>query len=199
MQRSRFLGGATAIALGLTLFGLTEARAGYTVQLESITPEGGNFRYSYSASITDQDEIANGDFFAIFDFNGYVSGSIMADEPDFVGTVQNTGPINPPDVVLSDPDNPNVENLVFTYTGGAPIPGAIVLFGFSALSIYDQTTQDQFDGRNTKIVDGTPVDSVGFVDVPMVTAVPEPASFVLAGLAGGAGLLFMRRRKVQTV
>src|SRR4051794_23590854 len=110
---------------GLVLLALAsgQAHAGFTVSLDPGSPTGaGPYTYSYTATIPVGDQIAAGDFFRIYDFNGYVDGSITA-PAGWTPSVALVNATPPPNVFLSHADDPTIPNLVFTYTGAAPIPG----------------------------------------------------------------------------
>jgi len=165
------------------------ARAGFTISLDPGSPTGaGPFTYSYTAELAPGDVIGTGDFFRIYDFAGYVPGSIAA-PAGWTASVANSNPTPPPNVILSHGDDAAVPNLIFTYNG-APISPASVS-GFTAQSTlgFLGAIKD-FAGRLRK-EDGTPVDSVGDVRVP--GPVPEPAS-VVSLLFGGAFFAFAGRR-----
>ena len=178
----------------VALLGMNRAEAGFTIDLSSESGSG-PFTYTYTASIDSSDSIVSGNFFRVYDFGGYVSGSIVA-PAGWTATTALLNPTPPPNVVLTHGDDPAITNLIFTYTGSTPIDGATtpVITGFTAQStIGSGTTIKDFVGRATDTVGGAFVDSVGDVTVPAV--VPEPSSFVLLGL-GGVGVvgLLARRR-----
>jgi hypothetical protein len=182
------------VAGALLLLGTiaSPARAGFTITLAPGSPIGaGPFTYSYTATIPAGDQIAAGDFFRIYDFNGYVAGSITAPNADWTASVASSNPTPPPNVILSHGDDPAIPNLVFTYTGAAPIIGAATIPGFTAQSTFGFLGAiKDFAGRDRKS-DGSFVDSVG--DVRVQGPVPEPAS-VVSLLFGGAVIAFAGRR-----
>jgi len=177
----------TAVLAGAGLLGAgaSDARAGFTITLDVGSPTGsGPYTYNYTATIPDGDEIRNGDFFRIYDFYGYVSGSISAPS-GWLPTVQNATSTPPPNVILSHGDDPNVPNLIFTYNPTVVVTGPTSISGFRAQSSFPLPpggTIKDFVGRDTKSTGptaGTPVDSIGDVRVP---AVPEPTSVLSSGL-----------------
>jgi hypothetical protein len=181
MQRYGKVGFAAAVLTGLGLLALGggQARAGFTVTLDSGSPTGsGPFTYSYTASIPDGDQINPGNFFRIYDFAGYVAGTVTA-PAGWVATTNNTDPVPPPSVILSHGDDPTVPNLTFTYNGTSPIVGATSISGFTAQSTFPlQGAIKDFVGRDTKSTGptaGSAVDSVGDIRVP---GVPEPSAVV---------------------
>jgi len=167
------------------------ARAGFTITLDPGSPTGaGPFTYAYTATIPVGDQIGTGDFFRIYDFNGYVAGSIAA-PAGWTASIASSNPTPPPNVILSHGDDPAIPNLIFTYTGAAPIIGAATISGFTAQSTFGFLGAiKDFAGRDRK-ADGSFVDSVGDVRVP--GPVPEPAS-VVSLLFGGALIAVAGRR-----
>lgn len=119
-------GGAAALALAV---GAT-ASGGLLPLSATVVPDGDNYRYTYGVMLTSNSTLQNGDVFVIYDFNGFQEGSNL--QPggfDFM--TLNTGG-NPGRTVPND--NPDMPNLVWTYTGDTPLIGQIGLGNFSALS-----------------------------------------------------------------
>jgi hypothetical protein len=193
---------ATLAVTGFFATGGTDVHAGYNVTLTSAVPIGSNFTYSYDAAITaNQEQIASGNFFRIYDFAGYIPGSATA-PANWTVTVANSNPTPPPAVILQYGDDPNIPNITFTYTGSVPLTGPVSLGDFTIQSIYSSgsmTTKD-FVGQSTNIgtTSASLLDSRGDVAVPSL--VPEPSSVLSAGI--GVILLGMgyaaRRRKKPT-
>ena len=183
-------------ALGLLSAGLGEARAAFTVTLVSTAPSGPNTQFNFSAAIAPEDTLTAGDFFRIYDFAGYVAGSITA-PAGWTGSVANSSPTPPPNVILSHGDDPATPNLIFTYTGATPINGPAFLTGFAATSTFGFLGAiKDFVGLNTQATGptaGADVSSIGDVRVP---GVPEPASLVSIGLGALAmGAVYGLRRR----
>ena len=170
---------AAALAVALTLTA-ADARAAFTVTLDSTTPSGLNTPFNYSAEISAGDTLTAGDFFRIYDFAGLVG--LPTAPAGWTVTTALLNPTPPPDVLLSNGDSATLLNLIFTYNG-APVTGPAVFSPFSAIStINDLVVTKDFVGRVTKspgASGGTFVDSVGAVRVP---GVPEPASMLSVGL-----------------
>jgi hypothetical protein len=170
--------------------------------LQSVTPVGPNFEFSYQATLAGDQGLVPGSKLVIFDFAGYVVGSISSADPHFAVSVQNvtTGVLTPPGFV----DNPSIPNLVFTWIGPAfhASGGPFADFNFNglkALSKYKSLALGVFSAiaeKNNGIPPGgtgTITYNTGYVTVP--TAVPEPATWAMMiagfGLAGAA----LRRRR----
>ena len=145
----------------------------------------------------------NGSRLVIFDFAGYVPGSVTAVNPNIVASVELTSSLTPPP---GADDNPTLFNLVFTWEGG-PFqntggPFADTDFaGLSAASTFSNSTLDGFAAvavTNNGSAQGQPTFNDGFVGVPRV-GVPEPAAWALMVLGfGGIGAALRSRRRAQT-
>jgi hypothetical protein len=187
--------------LAVLALGTAPARAGFTITLDAGSPTGtGPFTYAYTASIPAGDQINPGDFFRIYDFSGYVAGTIAA-PAGWTPSTALVNPVPPPNVILSHGDDPAITNLIWTYSGAAPIIGAASISGFTAQSTFPLLgAVKDFVGRDTKATGptaGSPVDSVGDVRVP---GVPEPSSLLSASLGVlfvGAVIGYRSRRKIR--
>jgi hypothetical protein len=183
--------------LGLIAFAtMMTARADIIPTLFSTTPSGSNFTWDYTGIVTSNQTVTTGDYFTIYDFGGYVSGSGIA-PVGWTFTAQLIG-ITPSDV--SPADDPSLFNLTWTYIGTNPIVGDADLGGhFTADSIYSDPTRDNFTAQATRSNGpqaGTKVDNIGMIDVP----VPEMSALLPILSVCGAGLLslvpsFLRRRQ----
>ena len=173
------------------------------VTLQSITNNGpNNFTFNYQGTLGPDEGVRNGDRLIIFDFNGYIAGSVFSTLANVAASVENVSAV--PIITPGQTDDPNIPNLVFTYTGpdfqvsGGPYP-SIDFNGLGARSIYGATVLDAFFTRTTKNNPPgeavTPAYQVGTVRVP---AVPEPATWGM--MLGGFGLLgFAARRRNRVV
>lgn len=186
--------------VGLAVIALT-TRADIIPSLSSITPSGSDFTWSYSSTLT-QDENAvsggsnGGDFFTIYDFSGFVPGS-NAQPAGWTFTASLLG-ATPPKVTPTD--DPLLFNLTWHYTGlPAILVGPMNLGLFSAESNTDILRQGEFATEATKNVGplaGTPVDNIGFVEIP----VPEMSALLPMIAVCGFGAIglarsFLRRQQ----
>lgn len=190
MRKACFL----ALALGATILA---AHADVIPTLSSITPAGAQFTWNYSANVTVDQMIQPGDFFTIYDFGNFLTGS-NTQPAGWTFSSALTGLT--PSLVLPT-DNGSVLNLTWTYNGTTPIPGSTALGMFTIVADTDQLTTSDFAAeatRNGGPNDGTKVDNVGNISVP----VPEMSALLPILSICSAGLLsllpsFLRRRHVS--
>jgi hypothetical protein len=185
MKRIAFLAALAAACTG------TCANA-VVVFLDSVTQEGSNYRFTYAAAFSDGEGVKSGSTLAVFDFKGYVPGSIRPANASLRATTPNSSNM----MVLGYTDDAAVPNLVFKYSGPMQtMSNQRFVFG-SALSRFGNTALDGFSAITVKTMGatGTLVGSQGAVGVP-APGVPEPASWAL--MIGGFGLTgaALRRRK----
>lgn len=184
-----------ALAGAAWLFAGEPATAGLLPVRVSITPEAGNYRFTYAVVLPTDSELRAGDYFTIYDFAGYVPNSNTQPEgwafsADALGTTP--GRLNPT-------DNPAELNLTWEYTGPTIAVGQ-GLGNFWAASVYQDTTDSHFAARTHRSSDGL-IDSnitETFVPVPAapepaVPGVPEPTTLALAAL--GLPLVALARRR----
>jgi hypothetical protein len=163
--------------------------------LDSVTAVGSNFRYDYSVEFARNEGIKNGSTFAIFDFQGYVPGSVTSSFPnDVTASTEFTSALP---LASNFSDDAKTTNLRFTYNGDTQTLSRQSFGKFSALSRFGTVGSDGFSAVTISTGAGTsglPVFAQGLVGTPVGSAVPEPASWALMisgfGLIGGA----MRRQ-----
>ena len=135
------------------------------------------------------------DYFTIFDFGGYISGS--ATTP--AGWAFQSLLLGSRNVQHVVDDDASVPNLTWYYTG-ATAPGPFTQAGFSARSVYGLPVAGEYAGEDTHNQAGEPADgdtdlSLGSISVPgPQQQLPEPGTAALAGLAA-LGLLARRLRR----
>ncbi len=176
------------------------------ITLESVTNNGANDNtFMYQGTLGPDEGVRSGDRLIIYDFGGYIDGSIFSPSPNVVATVEFTsvtGIVQP-----GFTDDATIENLVFTYVGddfrneGGPF-ASLNFDGLGARSEFSNTVLDAFFTLTTKNnPDGQPggsntaVFTLGSVAVP--NAIPEPATWAM--MIGGFGMIgAVSRRRNRT-
>jgi hypothetical protein len=150
----------------------------------SVTPEGGNFQYTYAIVLPTGSLLQPGDYFTIYNFDGMVPGTAMASgsmtSSNWTFSTSNVGP-TPPGIIVAE--KPNIPNLSWTYNGPVVQGSESGIGNFSAVSIYPYTTQSWFTAI-TGTVYGVADANITPTSVPVPTApppgVPEPTTLALA-------------------
>jgi hypothetical protein len=173
-----FAAAVAAVALG------SQAQAGLLPISVTITPEAGNYRWTYAIVLPTDMKLQSGNYFTIYDFAGYIPGGESAPE-GWTLSVSNDG--GTPDRLKPDND-PNLPNLTWTYTGPTIPSGQIGLGNFWAYSQYGEQKAAFFTAETFRTSDGlidrnitdtiVPTGS----DNPPPPGVPEPTTLALAGL-----------------
>jgi hypothetical protein len=188
---------AGSVGIGL-LAANAPARADIIPTLNALpSAVSGGFLWQYDAQLTQQQFLKSGDFFTIFDFNGYVPGSATA-PINWVFSSANIGVLP---AGLTIPDNASIRNLTWQYTGPTTGNGPTDLGLFTAKSIFSDLGTGMYGAQGHKWSKiGTYVlpdhGSLTMNKGPITTpapVVPEPCSMALLGL-GAAPLLRLRRR-----
>jgi len=186
------------VALIAMVAATAAARADIIPSFGGTSPGSGtNTVWNYTINITSDQQVVTGDFFTIYDFGPFVSGS--ATSPS--GWSFSSSLVTAPPSGTTPPDSPSLANLTWTYTGSATIPTGTNLSGFSitqATSQFQEVPSLQ-SGYFAAIATrndggGTKISNVGRIPVP--APIPEPTTFSLLALAGvGSALRAIRRRK----
>ena len=185
----------------------TAANAAITPVLDTVTLVGTDYEFSYSGTLSGDTGLVQNDTLIIYDFAGYVPGSISAGiyAADLGASTELTSAFAP----IGFLDDPLLVNLVFRWIGapfnasGGPFPD-VDFAGLTARSIYSGTTLDGYVALttiNNGAATGQKDFNAGAVAVAAPGAViPEPATWGLMimgfGLAGAT--LRGRRRLAQT-
>jgi hypothetical protein len=185
----RFL--AAAAALCLVEFGAAPAHAVIVPNLVSGSPTAttGGFTWTYHAVAQPDSLVAAGDFFTIYDFQGFDPANPNAVVTKPAGWSVATNLVTPPPQNIFAPDDPSLYNVTFQYLGTS-ITGN--LGDFSIFSTIGQANpipgryagQDHdLDGQFIKFTSTTPTPGV-----------PEPVA--TPALLALTSLLSVRRRTV---
>ncbi len=169
------------------------AQAGLLPVSVTVQPEAGNFRWTYSVVLPTDMKLQSGNYFTIYDFAGYQSGSgsVSSTSPDPSFSqywTMTSAPLGPTPDRLNPQDDPAIANLTFTYTGPMIPSGQLTLGNFAATSTFGTTTESFFTATNPQAISGQ-VDSnitstlvpLG-MEIPAPIGTPEPATLALAGL-----------------
>ena len=188
----------------------SSAQAGLLPVSVTVQPEAGNFRWTYSVVLPTNMQLQAGDYFTIYDFAGLKAGSesVSATSPNasysqyWTASTSLTGPT--PDR-LNPQDNPNIDNVTFTYNGPTIPAGQLTLGNFSAVSAFGTSVAGFFTATNPQALSGNIDANITSTLVPQgssgppASGTPEPATLVLAGL--GMPLIgigrYLRRNKGQ--
>lgn len=171
------------------------AKAGLLPISVTVTPESGNHRWTYAIVLPTDMKLQSGNYFTIYDFDGYVAGGENAPE----GWSFSSSKIGPTPDRLDPNDNPDLWNLTWTYDGPTVPSGQIGLGNFWAISEYGDAGGSFFTAETNRSSDGSVDRNITDTIVPTgmnpptpPPEIPEPATLLLAGI--GLPLIGVARR-----
>jgi hypothetical protein len=186
MIRNRNLLTALTLAGGF-LAATASAQAGLIPNKVTVSPDNGNFRWTYNVVVTSDVYVQPGDYFTIYDFAGPTVASPQTPNSDWVAT---TAKVGATPSKTNPADDPNIPNYTFTYNGQNKIVGSTGLGNFvlfspynlSALSDFTSATHRQDNDNEENNITSTVV-PVATVPPPPPEDSPEPATLALFGAA----------------
>jgi hypothetical protein len=187
--RTRLLALSVAAA---ALAAAPTARAGLLPVSFSMAPDTGGYRYTYGVILTTDAYIKPGDYFTIYDFAGFVPGSMSTAS----GWTTSVAAVTLGTKTVPT-DNPALPNLTWTYNG-PQINGQKGLGNFSAVSTENNFQYNSFTAQTHRVVDGHVDNNITDVQIPVPGAkTPEPASLALMGIGLPlvSALKLLRRRR----
>lgn len=211
-SRTLMAGAAGAVALLAAMGGA--ARADILPSANSPTAvlqPNGTFLYSYDVFVSAAQQVNNGDFFIIYDFNGFLG--VTAQPANFLSNVENLSPapIMTTSGSVTPNDNAAIPNVRFTYTGTTPILGGAGEGGTGAplgqtigtftlrSSFAPSNTIRAFVGRGTDQQTGAKNANINNVTGPGTQPIPEPGEWAFAAVSGSGllGLMARARRRAK--
>jgi hypothetical protein len=187
---------SVATILGAAALATTANAAPVNINLVGGAPTAGPgnlFTFTYNFDLAETERIEDGQQFTIFDFAGFTGPStVIETAPGTLSVVYGAGSA-PMGLPLTTPDDPGINNLIFTYNGAA----ATEDFTFSVQSTFGQTRNDSFVALTTdEGQTGGNIFSSGGVRVAQAGVIPEPGTMALlaTGVLPLAGAVIRRRR-----
>lgn len=201
MRHLRSRAPLSALMAAVALLFVPSAKADIIPLFEVAIPGVGVTTYTYSVFVSEGSRVNTGDFFTIYDFNGYIAGSAFA-PADWAISEQLVG-ITPAGQLVVDAAG--TVNLTFTYTGALTIfgpagpIGGVGAFGadskFEVPNVGGQYASAAHKNNPGKPDDNTFQSNQGFVVTP---SIPETSSLalLLPGLVP-LGIVLRRRARKQ--
>src|SRR5438552_8428792 len=113
MIRRTWIARLFAAAVAALAVSGSPAQAGLVPASVTVTPEAGNFRWTYSIVLPTDMKLQAGDYFTIYDFGGLMPGS-NSQPADWTFSSLKIGPVPPG---LAPVDSAAIDNLTWTYNG----------------------------------------------------------------------------------
>jgi len=185
MIRNRNLLTALTMAGGF-LAATVSAQAGLIPNKVTVSPDNGNFRWTYNVVVTSDVYVQPGDYFTIYDFAGPTVASPQTPNGDWAATAAKVGTTPSK---TNPADDPNIPNYTFTYNGENKIIGSTGLGNFVLFSPYNLSALSDFTSATHRQDNDNEENNITSTVVPVATAPPpaeespEPATLALFGAA----------------
>jgi hypothetical protein len=194
---------APALLVAVLVMGSTSARAGLTTSFAGMTstPTTATFNYSLSFTIANfngSDQLTTGNYLTLYDLTANLADFASFSTSPFTASESLLG-TTPSFASPKPPDDPNLFNLTLTYNGPTLTADTNFNISFTLNGQYTTAVRD-YSSLNVYIPNsgGTgQTATVGAVQTPMASALPEPSSLVLLGIAGLTGLALRRWRDTR--
>jgi hypothetical protein len=196
---SLFAKAAVLSGIGALAFGATAQAAPYTINLISTAGQISSGLFVYQVNLAPNESLVTGDFISLVDFGTFTNAS--STQAGFTFTNPNLSPtaLAGPTPGLQAPppvgaDDPNMGNLVATYTG-ATLTG--VQFNIQANSPLTGVRADFSYGQTSDLTGTTQgkITTIEPVSVPGQGVIPEPGTMTLLGMGALGALGMVRRRR----
>ena len=197
---TRLFGGATLV--GAAMLSMTGAKADVLLNFAG-TQAGtaGTTNFIYDLNLPVNSTLRTGDFVTFYDVAGLTMASINAARSRTSAFAISTALVGQTPPTQAPPDNPNMLNVTFTYTGGnltGPTdqpPGSNPLAELFIGSTFSTVGQNANFFSAQSFNNGTGQAAFNTTSVAGPSAVPEPGSVALLIGIGVTGAGFLIRRK----
>src|SRR5579871_1647131 len=149
MIRRTWIARLFAAAVAAVAVSGSTAHAGLVPSTVTVTPEAGNFRWTYAVTLPTDMKLQSGNSFTIYDFGGLVAGTITA--PD--GWTYSVANSTKAPTGLKPNDDPNIPNITFTYNGPTQV-GQVGIGNFWAESTMGTSAVTEFTAQNPQFSTG---------------------------------------------
>jgi hypothetical protein len=194
---------AVFLALGLGLGSLADADVIVALNSGPVV-NGGNFNWTYTATLKSGSTLMNGDFFTIYDIGGFgpgvpIASPVILPAINWSSSIQFLG-VN--GFSTSPTDSGSIFNVTYTFTGASSIVAAADVtlgggagaFGYTSSSNVSST--GSFSATSHITAGGATAGNTSSVTVAGAPAlVPEPSTALLSGIGLIALSLILRRRR----